>query len=78
AGWHWGDVLSPGDALYRQATTACLTSIVLMQVVNVHLCRSRQKSIITRPLFENHLITVGIIAEVVLILLIDYTPVGNA
>ena len=78
AGWHWGDVLSPGDAVYRQATTACLTAIVLMQVVNVHLCRSRQKSIIARPLFENDLITVGVIAEVALILLIDYTPVGNA
>jgi magnesium-transporting ATPase (P-type) len=64
--------------VYRQATTACLTTIVLMQVVNVHLCRSRRKSIITLPLFENRLITVGVIAELVLILLIDYTPAGNA
>ena len=78
AGWHWGEALSPTDVVYRQATTACLTAIVLMQIVNVHLCRSRQKSIITRPLFENHLITVGVIAEVALILLIDYTPLGNA
>jgi calcium-translocating P-type ATPase len=78
AGWHWGEALSPTDVVYRQATTACLTAIVLMQIVNVHLCRSRQKSIITRPLFENPLITVGVIAEVALILLIDYTPVGNA
>ena len=71
-------VLSPDDHLYRQATTACLTAIVLMQVVNVHVCRSRRRSILSRPLFENRLITVGIIAEVLVILAIDYTTVGNA
>jgi magnesium-transporting ATPase (P-type) len=78
AGWQWGQELSTNDALYRRATTACLTAIVLMQVVNVHLCRSRRTSIASRPLFENSLIMAGIIAEVVLILMIDYTPAGNA
>jgi magnesium-transporting ATPase (P-type) len=48
-----------------------------MQVVNVHLCRSRRRSIFSRALFSNRLITIGISAEVALILLIDYTPVGN-
>ena len=51
----------------RQATTACLTAIVLMQVVNVHLCRSRRTSIVSRPLFGNALITCGIVAEMGLI-----------
>jgi sodium/potassium-transporting ATPase subunit alpha len=78
AGWQWGDPLSPGDRLYRQATTACLTAIVLMQVVNVHLCRSRQRSTLSRPPFDNPLITVGIIIEIALILVIDYTAAGNA
>ena len=63
---------------YRQATTACLTAIVLMQVVNVHLCRSRRTSIVSRPIFGNALITSGIVAEVALILAIDYTAAGNA
>jgi magnesium-transporting ATPase (P-type) len=49
-----------------------------MQVVNVHLCRSRRRSILSRPLFENRLIGAGIVAEVVLILAIDYTAPGNA
>ena len=62
----------------RQATTACLTAIVLMQVVNVHVCRSRRTSILSRPLFGNALITAGIVAEVGLILAIDYTAFGNA
>jgi calcium-translocating P-type ATPase len=78
AGWQLGQELSTSDVLYRQATTACLTAIVLMQVVNVHLCRSRRTSIGSRPLFENSLITAGVVAEVVLIVAIDYTAAGNA
>lgn len=76
AGWQWGEA-SPDGSIYRQATTACLTAIVVMQVVNVHLCRSRRTSIFSRSLFGNALITAGIVAEIALILLIDYTAVGN-
>ena len=69
---------TPADSTtYRQATTACLTAIVLMQVVNVHLCRSRRASVFSLPLFSNRLITAGIVAEIALILLIDYTPAGH-
>jgi calcium-translocating P-type ATPase len=78
AGWQWRESLSPDDLLYRQATTACLTAIVLMQVVNVHVCRSRRRSILSRPLFENRLITLGIIVELMMILAINYTVAGNA
>jgi calcium-translocating P-type ATPase len=77
-GWPWGVSLPADDVLYRQATTACLTAIVLMQVVNVHLCRSRRKSSFSRSPFENRLIWAGIAAEVALILVIDYTTPGNA
>jgi len=76
-GCEWSQTLPFESTLYRQATTACLTAIVLMQVVNVHLCRSRTSSIFSLPLFGNRLITVGIAAEVVIILLIDYTPAGH-
>jgi magnesium-transporting ATPase (P-type) len=77
AGWHWGVALSDSDLLYRQATTACLTAIVLMQVVNVHLCRSRRRSIVSRPLFANRVLWSGIVAEVALMLLINYTGLGQ-
>jgi calcium-translocating P-type ATPase len=77
SGWRWGDPLATTDLAYRQATTACLTAIVLMQVVNVHLCRSRRASLYSMPLFNNRLITAGIAAELGLILLIDYTAIGN-
>lgn len=52
--------------------------MLIHQVVNVHLCRSRRRSIVSRPLFENSLISAGIVAEIALILLIDYTAPGNA
>ena len=78
AGWEWGQTLPADSTTYRQATTACLTAIVLMQVVNVHLCRSRSTSIFSLSLFSNRLITAGIAAEIVVILLIDYTPAGHA
>jgi calcium-translocating P-type ATPase len=77
AGWEWGQSLSADSTTYRQATTACLTAIVLMQVVNVHVCRSPTASIFSLTLFGNTWITAGIAAEIVIILLIDYTPAGH-
>ncbi|MFZ5875619.1 MAG: cation-translocating P-type ATPase [Nitrospirota bacterium] len=77
ARWVYGDRLSPVEPLYLQATTACLSAIIVMQVVNVFLCRDdRASSFSFRP-FGNPLILVGIGAELALILLIDYTPWGN-
>jgi sodium/potassium-transporting ATPase subunit alpha len=77
-GWRWGQELAVNDMRYREATTACLTAIVLMQIVNVHLCRSRRTSLFRRPLLGNAMITAGIAAEVALILTINYTTLGNA
>jgi calcium-translocating P-type ATPase len=77
AEWRWGMPLPASDPLYRQATTACLTAIVLTQIVNVHLCRTRRAPIRSRRLFGNRLITVGVGIEIGLILLIGYTTAGN-
>jgi calcium-translocating P-type ATPase len=75
--WLYGQALPPNDSLYVQATTACLTAIIVMQVANVFLCRSERVAAVSFPLFSNRLILAGIFLELVLILLIDYTPVGN-
>jgi magnesium-transporting ATPase (P-type) len=77
-GWSYGQTLAPRDALYLQATTACLSAIVVMQVVNVFLCRSRRESVFAFRLLSNPLILLGILIELTIILLIDYTPWGNA
>jgi len=77
AGWHYGETLARSAPLYLQATTACLATIVMMQVVNVFLCRHPLKSSLSFRLFSNPLILFGIAAEFGLILFIVYAPAGN-
>jgi sodium/potassium-transporting ATPase subunit alpha len=77
-GWRYGQMPEHGALLYRQATTATLSAIIVMQIVNVFLCRSRDRSVRAAGLFSNRLLLAGIAVEVLLILLIDYTPWGNA
>jgi magnesium-transporting ATPase (P-type) len=76
-GWQYGERLAPADPLYLQATTACLASIIVMQVVNVFLCRDPRASAFgAKPV--NPLIYAGIAFELALILAIIYTWPGNA
>jgi len=77
-GWHYGELLAPRDPLYLQATTAFLSAIVVTQIANVFICRSALGSVFCTGLLTNKLILVGIAMEITLILLIDYTPWGNA
>jgi calcium-translocating P-type ATPase len=76
-GWEYGRDLAWNDPLYRQATTACLSAIIVMQVVNVFLCRSVRDSAFSLGFLSNRMILGGILTELVLIFLIDYTRWGN-
>ncbi len=76
--WQYGTVLGLHDNLYLQATTACLSAIIAMQVVNVFLCRHPASSVFSRGHRRNRLIVYGIVFELLLLVLIDYTPWGNA
>lgn len=76
-GWQWGQVLAWNDPLYLQATTACLSAIIVMQVVNVFICRSDHASMFSAGSLANRLILWGVVVELLLILLIDYSPLGN-
>jgi magnesium-transporting ATPase (P-type) len=78
AGWHYGEALADDNPVYLQATTACLSAIIVMQVVNVFLCRSERGSVFARGVMLNRLILLGIAVEIALILFIDYTPWGNS
>jgi sodium/potassium-transporting ATPase subunit alpha len=77
-GWQYGNVPGIHANLYLQATTACLSAIIAMQVVNVFLCRHPSMSAFGRGHRRNLLIWYGIGFELLLLLLIDYTPWGNA
>lgn len=77
SGWHWGEILDPGNLVYRQATTACLSAIVIMQVANVYLCRSERGALKWEGLVTNRVILTGIATEIAALLLIDYWVVGQ-
>jgi calcium-translocating P-type ATPase len=77
SGWTYGETLAPTDPLYLQATTACLAAIVVMQVVNVFLCRDDRRSAFAYGLASNPLLLWGIAVELALILAIVYTPLGQ-
>ncbi|OGW46397.1 MAG: ATPase [Nitrospirae bacterium GWC2_57_9] len=76
-GWTYGMMTSVSDPLYLQATTACLTGIVVTQVANVFACRSFRDSLFTIGLFTNKLIFAAIGVELLLQLFIVYNPFGN-
>jgi magnesium-transporting ATPase (P-type) len=78
AEWKYGSSLGVGDPLYLRATTACFSAIIAMQIANVFLCRSPDRSLWFTGLLGNPLILWGAVLEVVLVVAIDYTPVGNA
>ncbi|ARO87088.1 ATPase [Nitrosospira lacus] len=78
AGWKYGQNLAAQDPVYMQATTACLSTIIVMQIVNVFLCRSATRSVFSTGFLGNSLIILGVISEIAILLLINYTPWGNS
>ncbi|MBI5213466.1 MAG: cation-transporting P-type ATPase [Nitrospirae bacterium] len=76
--WKWGEMLPSNNILYMQATTACLTAIIVTQIANVFACRSFRESVFSIGFFSNKLLFVGIAFEITLQLFIVYHPWGNA
>jgi sodium/potassium-transporting ATPase subunit alpha len=76
-GWQWGQMLPSDNLLYMQATTACLTAIIVTQVANVFACRSFRESVFKIGFFSNKLIFIGIAFEILLQIFIVYHPWGN-
>jgi sodium/potassium-transporting ATPase subunit alpha len=78
AGWQYGQNLAATDPVYLQATTACLSTVIILQIVNVFLCRSATRSVFATGLGGNRLITFGVLSEIAILLLINYSPVANS
>jgi magnesium-transporting ATPase (P-type) len=76
-GWQYGELLAGSDTLYQQATTACLGAIIVMQMMNVWLCRSHTESAFRSGLFSNPMIHAGLLLEVLLLVVLVYTPIGQ-
>lgn len=77
AGWRYGEVLGREDPLYLQATTACLCGIIVMQILNVFLCRSSVRSVFSLNPFDNRLILWGVVLELALLLIAAYSGWGS-
>lgn len=77
-GWTWDLPLDWSSSLYKEATTVTFASIVLAQVANVFACRSAYHSVVRLGWFTNRLILSGIAVELILLILIVYTPFGNS
>jgi sodium/potassium-transporting ATPase subunit alpha len=76
-GWQWGESLAVTDPLYRTAITAFFASIVICQVSDVIICRTRRQSLFTVGLLTNRLVLLGIASELSLLALISYVPFMN-
>jgi Ca2+-transporting ATPase len=72
----WIDLPSTGS-LYLAATAITLSSVVITQIGNVFTQRTEKASVFKIPFFRNKLIWLGILSEVVLVLLLVYTPAMN-
>jgi len=76
-GWEWGQDLANSDPLYRTAITGFFASIIICQVSDVLICRTRRQSIFTVGWFSNRLVWLGIGTELLLLALIAYVPAFN-
>lgn len=76
-GWNYGDMPGREDAIYLQATTACMSAIVLAQMVNVFVCRHPQLPFWRFGLRENPLLLLGLAVEAGVLIAIVYTAPGN-
>ncbi|UCH81495.1 MAG: HAD-IC family P-type ATPase, partial [Nitrospiraceae bacterium] len=73
-GWTWGQELASTDPLYLKAVTAFFASIVICQIADVMICRTRRESVFTKGLFTNKLVLAGIASELILLSIIVYNP----
>jgi sodium/potassium-transporting ATPase subunit alpha len=76
-GWQWGQDLAVTDPLYRTAITGFFASIIICQVADVIICRTRRQSLVTVGVLGNKLVLLGIAAELLLLALISYVPACN-
>ena len=76
-GWQWGQDLAVNDPVYQTAITAFFASIIICQISDVIICRTRRQSLITVGFFNNRLVLFGIFTELVLLGLISYVPWCN-
>jgi sodium/potassium-transporting ATPase subunit alpha len=70
--WTWGAELPESGLLYRTAVTSFFAAVVICQVADVLICRTRRQSILSAGIFSNKLIWIGIAVELGLVAAISH------
>ncbi len=73
-GWRWGEALANTEPLYRTAVTAFFAAVVIGQVADVLICRTRTQSLLNAGIFSNRLVWLGIAVEIAIVLAVTYAP----
>lgn len=73
-GWTWGQQLAANDPLYLKAVTAFFASIIICQIADVMICRTRRDSVFKKGLLSNKFVLLGIASELLLLGIIVYNP----
>ncbi|RJR16849.1 MAG: HAD family hydrolase [Nitrospiraceae bacterium] len=73
-GWTWGQHLATSDPVYLKAVTAFFASIIICQIADVFICRTRRDSAFTKGVFSNRFVLFGIASELLLLANIVYNP----
>ena len=76
-GWTWGRSLAQSDPLYSKAVTAFFVSIIICQIANVMVSRTRKESVFKKGLFSNRLVLLGILSELALVWIITDSPTAQ-
>lgn len=71
-GWAWGSALPESGLLYKTAVTSFFAAVVICQIVNVLICRTRRQSLLSAGIFSNKLVWLGIVAELGLLAAISH------
>ena len=72
-GWRGGAMAGDGN-IYFMATTMSLAAIIFSQIGMVFNCRTDLASVFKVGIFKNKMVLVGIATELILLLLMIYTP----
>ncbi|MBU1030028.1 MAG: HAD-IC family P-type ATPase [Nanoarchaeota archaeon] len=76
-GWTWGQQLALSNPLYQKAVTAFFASIIICQIADVWICRTRRQSVFKSGFSKNKVILLGIMIELIILSIVVYLPGGN-
>jgi len=76
-GWQYGQQLAFSDPLYMKAVTGFFVSVVICQIADVMICRTRRESVFRKGLLSNRFVLIGILSELLLLANIVFNPLTH-